>query len=371
MVFDHKVPHIDGLLTALNSQRKGNNSTYTLEYFIDRNLPEDLRHDIKNSLIQWERFVESIAIVNTQASFDFILQEIEESTDITKSTFAFYYSGSNNPYDEGLDVTYSNTIIWNTLRKRLGKDAELDAVSYTLYNIGTAFGLKDSSPREKNFMNPNKLDLCYYRLAGITLDGGANIVGSGIQSFSKIKKDFISLYGQSVEVIYGCTNPLASNYDSTATNNCCCEFEDPEFDTFVPTSTASRYEEANKLGRYIRPNNTYVANGAEPGNIKFANVPEIVPQELVGLSPNFSISSVASNDRGFILAYVVKGINGGINLFDRLGNPLYGHIDMSKENTNISYFTTLQANNDSTYTYYKDGSEKIVTVYWASNEPAD
>ena len=33
-------------------------------------------------------------------------------------------------------------------------------------------------------------------------------------------------------------------------------------------------------------------------------------------------------------------------------------------------FTTLQANNDSTYTYCKGRSEKIVTVYWASNEPA-
>ena len=106
MVFDHTVPHIESLLAAINSQKNGINSNYTLKYFLDSDLSDNLKHDINNSLIQWKRFVEGIVSVNT-ASFEFILEQVEDNKD---AIFSFLSSEKNDPESDGLVVTYLSLI---------------------------------------------------------------------------------------------------------------------------------------------------------------------------------------------------------------------------------------------------------------------
>ena len=213
------------LLDAVNKVKSGINTTLTITYAYDqtsfsgvksKTLSTDgFKTDILNSMFQWEKFASHV--YSNRIHFDGNLTLKFKEVDLGSQDITISFGNiKEDIFISKTEIKFSKDAKWGTSQI----PNKHDVMSYSVFAIGFLFGLESvggitpmsSKYLSRNFNLSNNIN---------PLEGGI-VTTPVLHRYKKLFNHFKKIYGllnSKMQVVYGCTDPSAENYNSNATTD--------------------------------------------------------------------------------------------------------------------------------------------------------
>ena len=211
------------LLTAINTVKSGSDTVLTISYFIDRKSFKDSSKapskleavivDINNAFFQWEGFLSSLYSGNLHIKGNLTVNFLEASSADTADLNLKFSSLRTKTKFTGSSITYSTDVSWGTTT--LPKKNNILAA--TLLNVGRVFGL--AIQKGNTVLDGGYISTVFHSKHGLKHTPEGVIQEVVLHRYILLKGHIIKLYGNTNSTnpwVYGCTNSLSSNYNSSA-----------------------------------------------------------------------------------------------------------------------------------------------------------
>lgn len=205
------------LLDAVNSVRKGDNTNITINYYysnLEKNIPSsisvtDFRKDVEMAFLQWELCFNALYTANRFIKGNLTLKFKESSS---SEGIKIQISGSK--YVEGGKDTISlgSKVFWTTSYS-LKTNPLLSAV---VYGVGRALGVPTVNNNSPMNLANTKMD---YASLSLLKFNNNSLTENGLKNYITLIENILYIYGHinnNNDIIYGCTNSSASNYNNKA-----------------------------------------------------------------------------------------------------------------------------------------------------------
>ena len=213
------------LLDAVNKVKSGINTTLTITYAYDetsfvgvksKTLSTDgFKTDILNSMFQWEKFVSHV--YSNRIHFDGNLTLKFKEVDLGSQDIIISFDNISE------DISVSKTQI------KFSKDSDWgssqipnthDVMSYSIFAIGFLFGLDSVggiTPMSSKYLTKN-----FNLVNNINPSENGIVTIAVLHRYKKLFNHFKKIYGllnNKTQILYGCTDPNATNYNQKATTD--------------------------------------------------------------------------------------------------------------------------------------------------------
>ena len=205
------------LLDAINNVRKGDNTSITIKYHysnIENELPSsihiiDFKKDVEMAFLQWKLCFNALYTPNKIITGDLNLN-FEESS--SSEGIKIRFSGTDYVSGGGNTIRLNPKIGW-TASYTLKSNPLLSAM---IYGIGRSLGLPTVNTNSPMSLQNAKMN--YVALSSLSFENDY-LQSNGLRNYTGLIKNILYVYGDvnnKNDIVYGCTNPNAENYNIKA-----------------------------------------------------------------------------------------------------------------------------------------------------------
>jgi len=295
---------------------------------------EQFKLEVFNAFTQWQVLFNSLYQDYVQLTFVSSKSTSDISINFNASLVPLF-SVTNTSIQLNLGIN------WSIINQVGG----LSLLNYLVQSIGKTLSVAETlvlSP-----MNPSNLGLNYINLFGLTVLEDGILSAGYLNNYSSISNNIVNIYGSSnsaIPYILGCTNPLASNYDSLATvDNNTCIIPDTETlsynrDNVIYNADGDQYYLANNQTVYAIIADTFGdSNASTIQDTSGSNTS--LPLTISDTVPFTSLvitdkeASIYGDSIGTIRYYIVASQAGDIQIFNKDGLLLSASTDTAQSFT--------------------------------------